>query len=157
MYRVLLPIDTSESRARAQAEAVLDMPVAAGDIAVDIVHVHEEASTTDPQWAAGESFSDAFTEEMAEELRNVDRIPSAVETAFHLLESNDVEFTVHERSGEPAVEILEFAEERDSNVITLGVSGRSPVGKVLFGSVAQAVILSSDRPVTLVPKNASES
>jgi nucleotide-binding universal stress UspA family protein len=94
---------------------------------------------------------------MAEELRNVDRIPSAVETAFHLLESNDVEFTVHERSGEPAVEILEFAEERDSNVITLGVSGRSPVGKVLFGSVAQAVILSSDRPVTLVPKNASES
>jgi nucleotide-binding universal stress UspA family protein len=133
------------------------MPVAAGDIAVDIVHVHEEASTTDPQWAAGESFSDAFTEEMAEELRNVDRIPSAVETAFHLLESNDVEFTVHERSGEPAVEILEFAEERDSNVITLCVSGRSPVGKVLFGSVAQAVILSSDRPVTLVPKNASES
>jgi nucleotide-binding universal stress UspA family protein len=94
---------------------------------------------------------------MAEELRNVDRIPSAVETAVDLLEGSDITFTVHERSGEPAVEILEFAEERDSNVIALGVSGRSPVGKVLFGSVAQAVILASDRPVTLVPKDASES
>lgn len=157
MYRVLLPVDRNESRARAQVEAVLDLPVAAGDLTVDIVHVHKDVSTTDAEWAAGGSFSETFAEEMAEEVRNIDRIPSSVETAIDLLESNDHEFTVHERSGEPAKEILELAAELDSNATILGVGRRSPVGKVLFGSVVQAVILNSDRPVTVVPEHASES
>lgn len=157
MYHVLLPVDRNESRARAQVEAVLDLPVAASDLTVDVVHVHKDVSTTDAEWAAGGGFSETFAEEMAKEVRNTDRIPSSVETAVDLLESSDYEFTVHERSGEPAEEILELAAELDSNVIILGVSGRSPVGKVLFGSVVQAIILDTDRPVTVVPEHASES
>lgn len=157
MYRVLLPVDRNESRARAQVEAVLDLPVAAGDLTVDIVHVHKDVSTTDAEWAAGGSFSETFAEEMAEEVRNIDRIPSSVETAIDLLESSNLEFAVHERSGEPAKEILELAAELDSNATILGVGRRSPVGKVLFGSVVQAVIIDSDRPVTVVPEHASES
>jgi nucleotide-binding universal stress UspA family protein len=157
MYRVLLPIDRNESRARAQTEAVLELPVAAGDLAVDLLHVHEEVPGTDAQWAAGEGFADAYTEEMAEEVRSTDRIPSSVEAAVDLLESSDLEFAVHERSGKPAEEIIEFAAEHDSNAIILGLSGHSAVGKVLFGSVAQAVILDSDRPVTVVPVHTSES
>jgi nucleotide-binding universal stress UspA family protein len=155
MYRVLLPVDKNESRARAQVETILDIPVVAGDLAVDVLHVHDE-STTDAEWAAGSEFSETYAEEMAEQVRNTDRIPSSVKAVVDLLESNDLEFAVHERSGEPAKEILEFAAERDDDVIVLGVTGRSPVGKVLFGSVAQAVILDSDRPVTLVPKPASK-
>jgi nucleotide-binding universal stress UspA family protein len=157
MYRALLPINENESRARAQVEAVVDLPVATGDLAVDILHVHEGESTTDPQWAAGEGFAESFDEEMAETVRSSDRLPSAVETAVDLLKPSDCEFTVHERGGEPAVAILEFASEHDSNTIILGVSGRSPVGKVLFGSVAQAVILDSDRPVMVVPAHTAES
>ncbi len=157
MYRVLLPVDENESRARSQVETVLELPVAAGDLTVDILHVHEDESTTDPQWAAGEGFAESFAEEMADKVRSSDRLPSSVETAVDRLESGDHEFTVHERGGEPAVAILEFAAEHDSDTIILGVSGRSPVGKVLFGSVAQAVILDSDRPVTVVPAHASES
>ena len=156
MYRVLLPVDTNESRARAQAEAVLELPVAVGDIAIDVVHVHD-VSTTDAEWAAGESFSETYAEEMAEEARSAEHIPASVETAIDVLESSDHEFAVHERSGEPAEEIFEFATERGSDVIVLGVSRRSPVGKVLFGSVVQAVILDSDRPVTVVPEHSSES
>ena len=156
MYRVLLPVDKNESRARAQVEAVLELPVAVGDLAVDVVHVHEDVSS-DTQWAAGEGFAETYAEEMAEQVRSTDRIPSSVEAAIDLLESSDLEFAVHERSGEPAAEILEFATEQDSDVIVLGVSGRSPVGKVLFGSVVQAVILDSDRPVTVVPEHALES
>ncbi|MBX0297111.1 universal stress protein [Haloarcula nitratireducens] len=156
MYRVLLPVDKSESRARAQVKAVLELPVAAGDLTVDIVHVHEDVSS-DTQWAAGESFAETYAEEMAEQVRSTDRIPSSVEAAIDLLESSDFEFAVHERSGKPAEEILEFAAEQDSDVIVLGVSGRSPVGKVLFGSVVQAVMLDSDWPVTVVPEHAPES
>ncbi len=157
MYRVLLPVDTNEARGRAEVEAVLELPVAAGDLAVDVLHVHEEASMADAEWAAGDSFSETFAEEMAEQVRDADRIPSSVESAVDRLESGDVEFAVHERTGEPAEEILAFAAERDSDSIVLGVSRRSPVGKVLFGSVVQAVMLDSDRPVTVVPEHSSAS
>lgn len=157
MYRVLLPVDRNEPRARSQVEAVLELPVTAGELAVDILYVHENLSTTDPEWAAGDTISETFEAEMAEEVRDVDRIPSSVETVVERLESSDLEFTVHERSGNPAEEILEFAAEQDSNTIVLGVSRRSPVGKVLFGSVVQAVMLDSSQPVTVVPEPASES
>jgi len=88
MYRVLLPVDTHDSRARAQVEALLELPVATGDLTVDILHVHEGETTTDPQWAAGEGFAESFAEEMAETVRNTDRLPSAVETAVDLLEGS---------------------------------------------------------------------
>lgn len=155
MYRVLLPVDKKDSRARAQVEAVLELPAAAADVGVDVVHVHEDVSTTDAEWAAGDSFADAYDEEMAAQVRDADRIPSSVETAVDELESSGVEFAVHERSGNPAREILELAADLDSDAIVLGVGQRSPVGKVLFGSVAQAVVLDSDRPVTMVPESAT--
>lgn len=157
MYRVLLPIDKNESRARAQVEAVLELPIAAGDLAVDVIHVHDDVSTTDASWAAGEGFSKTYADEMAESIRNTDRIPSAVETAVGSLESSNLEYAVHERSGKPARAILKSAAELDSDAIVLGVSRRSPVGKVLFGSVVQAVILDSDQPVTVVPEHESGS
>ncbi|OVE84487.1 universal stress protein [Natronolimnobius baerhuensis] len=151
MYRILLPVDRSESRARTQADAVLEMPAAPGDLAVDVVHVHDEVSTPDAEWAAGGSFAETYAEEMADHVRNADRIPSAVEVAVERLESSDLEYAVHERSGGPAEAILELADELDADAIVLGVGSRSPVGKVLFGSVVQAVILDSDRPVMTVP------
>jgi len=157
MYRVLLPIDKNDPRARAQVDAVLELPVTASDLTVDVIHIHDDISTTDPEWAAGSTFSETYAEEMAEVVRNTDRIPSSVETAVDALEPSNVEYAVHERSGKPAKEILEFAAEHDSNAIILGVSRRSPVGKVLFGSVVQAVILDSDRPVMVVPEYESES
>ena len=156
MYRVLLPADSKESRVRAQVEAVLESPASAEDLAVDILHVHDETSAPDAEWAAGGGFSETYAEEMAEQVRSTDRIPSSVEAAVDPLESAGVEFAVHERSGDPATEILNFAAERDSDVIVLGVDGRTPVGKVLFGSVVQAVILDSDRPITVVPDKPSE-
>ncbi|WP_121741077.1 universal stress protein [Natronorubrum halophilum] len=152
MYRVLLPVDENESRARAQVETVLELPATPGDLAVDVVHVHDEATTPDVEWAAGSGFSETYAEEMAKSVRKADRLPASVEAAVDRLESSDLEYAVHERTGGPAETILAVADELDSDVIVLGVSKRSPVGKVLFGSVVQAVILDSDRPVTVVPE-----
>ncbi|ELZ18560.1 UspA domain-containing protein [Haloterrigena salina JCM 13891] len=149
MYRVLLPVDEHESRARAQAEAVGGLPAAAVEIRVDVLHVHEEVTAPDAEWAAG-GFSDEYAEEMADNLRNVQRLPDSVETAADVLESAGVEYAIHETTGEAPEMILEAAAELDSDAIVLGVGERSPVGKVLFGSVVQAVILESDRPVTVV-------
>ncbi|MFA9426436.1 universal stress protein [Natronorubrum sp. A-ect3] len=149
MYRILLPVDTNESRARAQVDAVLELPAAGEAVLVDVVHVHDE-TTPDAEWAAG-GFSETYTEEMAANVKESSRIPASVEAVIDVLESADIEYVVHEASGEPADTILEIATEQDSDVIVLGNGNQSPVGKMLFGSVAQDVVLESDRPVTVVP------
>ncbi|MDG5818762.1 universal stress protein [Natronococcus sp. A-GB7] len=150
MYRVLLPIDDSEARARAQAQAVLELPRASDEITVDVLHVHEEVSGPDAEWAAG-GFSEEYAEQMDENLRNRTKLPDAAEVVTALLEEGGVDYEVHESVGKPAETILAAASERDSDAIVIGIQKRSPVGKVLFGSVAQGVILDSDRPVTTVP------
>jgi len=155
MYRVLLPVDENEPRARTQVISVLELPASADELTVDIVHIHEEVSMGDAEWAAG-GFSEEYEDEM-EAVRENNRFPSSVETAVERLESADVEYTVHELDGDPADAVLAFADDHDSDVIVLGVGNRSPVGKVLFGSVAQTVILESDRPVTVVPADEEET
>lgn len=149
MYRVLLPVDENESRARAQASAVRDLPNAATAVSVDVLYVHEEEAGADAEWAAG-GFAEEYAAEM-ERLADDDALPTSVETAVDILEGGGLEWTVRTAAGDPAETILEAAAEYDSDRIVLGVRRRSPVGKVLFGSVAQAVILDSDRPVTVVP------
>lgn len=151
MYRVLLPVDENDARARAQAESILEYP-AAEECLVDVLYVHDDVSAPDAEWAAG-GFSETYAEEMADIARELQRLPDSIETAIDVLESGDVECSLHETAGSPAEAILEFADERDSDVIVLGIGERSPVGKVLFGSVVQAVILASDRPVTVVPEH----
>lgn len=54
------------------------------------------------------------------------------------------------RVGDPAEEILDRAKEVDARYIVIGGRSRSPVGKALFGSVTQSVLLDADRPVVTV-------
>lgn len=57
--------------------------------------------------------------------------------------------TVVGRRGNPAQRILSEAEDRDVSHIVLGAPRRTPIGKMLLGSVAQLVILNSDRSVVI--------
>jgi len=148
MYRVLLTADEKESRVRTQAEAIVER--AADDHVVDVLHVHEEMSLPDAEWAVG-GFFETYAEEMSDSIRELDRLPASIEAAVEVLEDAGIEYAIHETVGTPAEAIVETAAELDSDEIVLGVSKHTPVGKVLFGSVAQAVILDSDRPVTVVP------
>jgi Universal stress protein UspA and related nucleotide-binding proteins len=52
--------------------------------------------------------------------------------------------------GQPAPEILEYAEEHETRYIVIGGQKRSPVGKALFGSTTQQVLLGAERPVVTV-------
>lgn len=54
------------------------------------------------------------------------------------------------RAGNPAEEILDYATEVDARYLVIGGRKRSPVGKALFGSVTQSVLLEADRPVVAV-------
>ncbi|WP_235734748.1 universal stress protein [Nocardioides alcanivorans] len=46
--------------------------------------------------------------------------------------------------------VVEAARERQASLVVVGVRRRSPVGKLLMGSVAQRVLLTADCPVLAV-------
>lgn len=49
--------------------------------------------------------------------------------------------------GEPAEEIIREADREGARYVVVGGRRRSPVGKALFGSVSQSVILNADQPI----------
>lgn len=59
------------------------------------------------------------------------------------------------RSMVPGEDILRFAEERRVDQIFIGIKHRSKVGKLLFGSNAQHVILNASCPVVSVRSSRS--
>jgi nucleotide-binding universal stress UspA family protein len=54
------------------------------------------------------------------------------------------------RGNTPGEDIVQFVGENEIDEIIIGVKSRSKVGKLLFGSTAQYVILKADCPVTSV-------
>ena len=55
--------------------------------------------------------------------------------------------------GDAAEALLEYIEDHDARYIVLGGRKRSPVGKVLFGSTAQVVLLDASCPVVSVRRD----
>ena len=54
------------------------------------------------------------------------------------------------RHGEPGQEVVEYAASVDADNIVVPGRKRSPVGKAVFGSVTQDIVLDADMPVTIV-------
>ena len=54
------------------------------------------------------------------------------------------------RGVEPGEDIVQFAKDNDADLIIVGVRRRSKVGKLMFGSTAQFVILEAHCPVLTV-------
>lgn len=55
-----------------------------------------------------------------------------------------------------AVAVLDAARETDASLIVVGIRPRTPVGKLLLGSVAQRLILDATCPVLAVKPDGSE-
>ena len=49
--------------------------------------------------------------------------------------------------GKPADEIIEYADDNNARYIVIGGRKRSPIGKAVFGSVAQSILLNAPCPV----------
>lgn len=62
------------------------------------------------------------------------------------------EYEVSGHVGDGANELVHVAQEEDAEYIVIGIRDRSPVGKAVFGSMSQDLLLSSDRPVVAVPE-----
>ena len=60
--------------------------------------------------------------------------------------------------GSPAHVILEIARSHDVTVIAMSTHGRSGLGRVVFGSVSDAVVRNSHLPVLLIrPEEETEA
>jgi nucleotide-binding universal stress UspA family protein len=129
MYTILMPVDRNETRTLAQAEYVVGLPDAAEEVEVVLLYVFTEKDTE----------SDS---------RDVTRIAS-VKHVREYLEERGIAVRIREDSVETVESILDHAEEHDVDSLVLGGRKRSPAGKALFGSVTQAVILNTDRPVVV--------
>jgi nucleotide-binding universal stress UspA family protein len=58
--------------------------------------------------------------------------------------------------GAPASAIVEYADDQDARYIVVSPRRRSRTGKVLFGSVAQDILLEANCPVVTQTKQAAE-
>ena len=124
MYEVVCCVDTAGEAVSDQVEAIAGLPHAAEEIHVTVLHVFGDNP-------AGASVTQV----------------SSVRQAVDRLEAASIGTDVAEESGDPALMIRRTAERMDADLVCVGGRRRSPVGKALFGSVSQAVILGTDRPV----------
>ena len=82
----------------------------------------------------------------------ISKAEANLESAKAYFEQHGVNNETHllVRGLEAGEDIVNFAKENDVGEIILGVRSRSKVGKLLFGSTAQVIILSAHCPVVSV-------
>jgi nucleotide-binding universal stress UspA family protein len=83
------------------------------------------------------------------ELELIKEAEKNLEDAKKYLDSQDVKNQTHllVRGKYPGEDIVQFAKDNDVDLTIIAVKSRSKVGKILFGSTAQYVILKSECPV----------
>jgi len=140
MYHVLLPVDGDEDRLDKQLETLTTLP---GDdeITVTVLYVHEEVDTMPDE--AGKSIIETVNKAIGE----LQGVPATVEQAAAEIEAAGMPVDFVETQGKPTDRIIEAAEELDVEAILIAGRRRTPVGKAVFGSVTQGVILQGERPV----------
>jgi len=142
MYRVLVPVDTSEERALSQVEHVVSIPNSDSSVEVLLQFVFQGEQAEIP--------------ETIRQYSSVERV-SSVRLAKEHLEDHNVDVRVIEGSGDTAEDIIDRAETHDVDVIVMGGRERSPAAKAIFGSVTQSVFLNTDIPVTITGGKADPS
>lgn len=90
----------------------------------------------------------SITSAQAEDSKDIEQIRSAAaEMAEKAVSGVDVPYETVGLFGNPADEIVRYAEDQNARYIVVSPRKRSRTGKVLFGSVAQSILLNANCPV----------
>lgn len=135
MFTVVLATDGHEERVMEQAKAVANYPCASEEIEVIIVNVAREIQSDEGGKIRIEEHAD---------------MPNSASNALELFESEGITAQTEQRIGKPSEEIIRAARNANADQIVLGGRKRSPVGKAVFGSVVQEVILNAEYPVLTI-------
>ncbi|HEY7653478.1 MAG TPA: universal stress protein [Methylomirabilota bacterium] len=138
--KILLAVDRSP-RADAMAAIVADTARGA-HAAVRMLHVATAPSAVHDAEGRVVVYADQETESLTGE--GLDYL-HALEPHFH-----DVPVESIVRFGDPVAEILAEAEAFGADLIVVGTAGRSGIGRVLLGSVAERVFGKAPVPVMLL-------
>lgn len=139
---VLVPVDGSAHSEQALEYVLDNIP----DSKITLLRV------IDPVSAMGYGDDDYFDVEgyQDEVKRQYDRDKAMLEDYHDTAAARGIEVETILTTGKPARQILETAESNDVDHIVMGSRGRSGVGRVLFGSVAETVTRRASVPVTIV-------
>jgi universal stress protein A len=134
--RILVPVDFSETSDKAFDYALSLARVFEAEVIA--LHILQEPilyqSTTD------QSYRDAFEQKMQS---NLDALLNR-----HTCEG--VKITTAMKQGAPFLEIIQFTEENDCDLIVIGTHGHGPIQHMLLGSTAEKVVRKSRCPVLVV-------
>lgn len=141
MYRILLPVDSNEESALMTAKTVENLPGQVDELAVTILNIHEPVEVSSSE--GGQISSEEWYDETD--------FPKSVKEVAAYLEELGTPVEMRREHAEPAETIIKVANEVEADQIVMTGRKHSPVGKVLFGSVTQSVLLNADVPVNVVP------
>jgi len=139
---ILLAVGPSDNdRADALAEAVVEVAKPTGaDVVIAHVFTESEFAKTAKRL---EFDTNADPDTVAKRHQTV-------RTMTELFDDAGVTYSIRGAVGEHAAEIVDLATKVGSDRVVVGGRKRSPTGKAVFGSVAQAVMLDAPCPVTFV-------
>lgn len=136
MYDVLMPIADDAEGPTAACETVAALPRDPSALNVTMLSVFEEFSAYDDM--GGTNSEDVFDNSA---------VPDSVTASAEYLEDLGANVEIRHIHGNPAKVIVDVAEDLGVDMIAMGGRKRTRVGKVLFGSVTQGVLLNAECPV----------
>lgn len=137
MYdRIVIAVDGSDEARRAARRGLQLAQVF--DATVDILSVVEQSALR-------------LTETSAEKTRLKGRGQDILKEIEELASELDHPVTTALSEGKPAVQISEYADKQDTDLIVVGRQGLTGLGRRLLGGVTEQVLHHSDVPVLVVP------
>lgn len=113
------------------------------DDSIHVVHVMKRSEAVDTETSSIRN-DDAISLDQLEDIAASVAI-DAIEEQFLSVETQGVGLI-----GDPADELIEYAEQQAARYIVVSPHRRSQTGKILFGSVAQSVLLNASCPVVSI-------
>lgn len=132
MFRILLAVSDDVDQAHNQAEFIASLP-GVDEIRVTVTHAYDEADERDPH---GEPLPPEES--------------GGVQAARDRLGDAGIPVETRETYSPVAEGIIDLAADIDADLVVVGARRRTPIGKAVFGSVTQSVVLDSPVPVTVV-------
>ncbi len=141
MVHVLVPVDDSDRAMNALEFVLENYP----DASITALHV------INPSTFPAGGFESGITTDLDSIRKNKrNQAEQLLETFRERAADRGVGIETAIVTGKPTERIVDYAEDNDADVITIGSHGRTGASRVLLGSVAEAVVRRSPIPVTVV-------